>query len=92
MRKELKCVVLTDELLDHLAEQFDFYSVRDLLGITFGQFVENPQYYLDRACKLADVVLETRRAWEREHAQLMKRLWSYCDMDGTRVASQTSVN
>jgi hypothetical protein len=92
MQKGLKGVVLTDELLDHLAEQFDFYSVRDFLGITFEQFLDDPEHHLDRVCKLVGVIIEERRAFEVESARMMKRLWSYCNLGGKHGMPVTFVN
>jgi hypothetical protein len=51
-------VELTDELLDYLAERFVFYRVRDFLGITFGDFLANPEYYVRKTCEMVRAVLE----------------------------------
>jgi hypothetical protein len=66
-------VVLTEELLDWRGEQFLFYSVREMLGITFERFLTDPHYYLNRVCMLVKVVVRERSAFERETAHRMER-------------------
>jgi hypothetical protein len=73
MDKELKGI-FTDELLDHRAEQFRFYSVRDFLGITFEQFLEDPESYLDKVCMLVSVVIRERRFLEWQSDRFAKGL------------------
>jgi hypothetical protein len=51
-------VELTDELLDYLGDRFVFYQVRKVLGITFGDFVTNPEYYVRKTCELARAILD----------------------------------
>jgi hypothetical protein len=82
MGKNLKGI-LTDELLDHLAERFLFYSVRDFLGITFEQFLGDPEHYMDRTCELVGVIAEDRQRMEREAARRIHRIMTYCGTEGT---------
>ncbi|MEM5786264.1 MAG: hypothetical protein AAGU11_03025 [Syntrophobacteraceae bacterium] len=53
-------VELTEELLDRLGDEFLQYRVRDLLGITFVQFLRNPEFYIRRTCDLLCDALEIK--------------------------------
>lgn len=83
--------IMTDEKLAYLARRFISYSVRDLLGITFEQFLNDPDFYLDRACKLVGVIAEERARFQREAERLMRKFWTYCDMDAKHPDPATSI-
>ncbi len=57
---------LSDEQLDHRAQQFIFYQVRDMLGITFERFLVDPDYYLNKVCAIVIAALDVSECRERE--------------------------
>ncbi len=57
-------VVLTDERLDYLGEQFQFWNVRRLIGIPFYMFIRRPDYYVD---KVATIIFKAL-GWDQEEA------------------------
>lgn len=60
-------VVLADEYIDHQAERFLFWNVRELLGISFARFLDDPDRYVGEAARSA--MRDLMCGWaERLHA------------------------
>lgn len=38
-------IVMTDERLDHLADRFLMFRVRELVHVNFGQYLRDPDHY-----------------------------------------------
>lgn len=49
-----RLIVKSDEWLDHHAEEFQRLMVKELTGVTFGQFLESPECYAMYALALAE--------------------------------------
>jgi len=56
-RLEHRLAVLAEEYLDQWGDLFVFYRVRDILGITFEQFLTGPEYFIAKTCALLRIAL-----------------------------------